>query len=114
MNIVTLSVSSREAATRRALSALGGKMQGAHLSFASPELLWKVLSVKRWELLKAMTGQEAMTIRGIARLVGRDVKAVHADVHALLDAGVLDRTEAGKIAFPYDAIRVEFLVTKAA
>jgi predicted transcriptional regulator len=61
-----------------------------------------------------MTGQGAMTIRGIARLVDRDVKAVHADVHAMLDAGLLDRTEAGKIEFPYDAIRVEFLVTKAA
>lgn len=114
MNVVTLSVSSRDDIARRARAAFGGKKQGAHLSFASPELLWKVLSIKRWELLKAMTGEGAMTIRAAARLVARDVKAVHGDVRALLDAGVLDRTEDGKIVFPYDGIRVEFLVTKAA
>jgi predicted transcriptional regulator len=46
--------------------------------------------------------------------VGRDVKAVHGDIHALLSAGVLDRTEDGKIVFPYDAVHVDFTITKAA
>ena len=40
-----------------------------------------------------------MTLREPARRVQRDVKAVHGDVHALLKAGVLDRTDDGKIAF---------------
>jgi predicted transcriptional regulator len=66
------------------------------------------LTKKRWEVLKVMTGQEAMTLREIARRVGRDVKAVHRDVHALLDAGVLDRTDGGRIHFPYSAVRVDF------
>ena len=39
-----------------------------------------------------MTGEGAMTIREAARRVGRDVKAVHGDVQALLNAGILDRT----------------------
>lgn len=114
MKTVTLSVTRRKDATRRALAAFAGKRQGAHISFASAELLWKVLSVKRWELLKAMTGQGAMSIRDAARRVGRDVKAVHGDIHALLDAGVLDRTHKGKVVFPYDAVKVEFVVSKAA
>jgi predicted transcriptional regulator len=38
--------------------------------------------------------------------VGRDVKAVHSDVHALLKAGVLHKAE-GKIVFPYDALRLD-------
>ena len=114
MNTVTLSVASRKDVTRRALAAFAGKKQGAQISFASAELLWKVLNVKRWELLKIMTGQGGMTIRETARRVGRDVKAVHGDIHALLDAGVLDRADDGKIVFPYDAIRVEFVVTNAA
>ncbi len=46
-----------------------------------------------------------MTIRAAARLVGRDVKAVHGDIHALLAARVLDRTEEGKVVFSYDGIR---------
>ena len=45
--------------------------------------------------------------------VGRDVKAVHADVTALLLAGVLDRTESGQVEFPYEAVKVEFLLEAA-
>jgi predicted transcriptional regulator len=48
-----------------------------------------------------------MTLREIARRVGRDVKAVHHDVHALLNAGVLDRTDDGR-----SAVRVDFTVHK--
>ena len=113
MNTVTLSVASREDVTRRALAAFEGQAQGAHISFASAELLWKTLTRKRWELLRAMTGQGAMSIREAARRVGRDVKAVHGDVHALINAGVLDRVEGG-VEFPYDAVHVDFTLTKAA
>ena len=114
MNTVTLSVASRDDVTRRALAAFNGQQQGARISFGSAEMLWRTLTRKRWELLKAMTGQGAMTIREAARRVERDVKAVHGDVHALLDAGVLDRTEDGRIAFPYDAVHVDFMLTAAA
>ncbi len=113
MNQVTLSVASREDVTRRVLSAFEGKKQGAHITFASVELLWRTLTAKRWELLKAMTGQGPMSIREAARRVGRDVKAVHGDVHALLAAGVLDRTEDGRIVFPFDAVRVDFVLNAA-
>jgi predicted transcriptional regulator len=114
MNTVTLSVASAEDARRRARAAFKGEAQGAHISFASVELLWKVLTAKRWELLKAMTGQGGMTIREAARRVGRDVKAVHSDIHALLNAGVLDRNQQGLVVFPYDAVHVDFTLTKAA
>ena len=60
-----------------------------------------------------MAGQGALTIREVARRVGRDVKAVHGDVHALIDAGLLKRTEANRVAFPFDAIRVEFTLRAA-
>lgn len=48
-----------------------------------------------------------------ARMVGRDVEAVHGDVKALLNAGVLDRTEYRRIVFPFDAVKVEFLLKAA-
>jgi predicted transcriptional regulator len=113
MNTVTLSVASRDDVNRRALAAFEGQGQGSHISFASAELLWQTLTRKRWELLRAMTGQGAMSIREAARRVGRDIKAVHADVQALLNAGVLERTEEG-IVFPYDAVHVDFMLTYAA
>ena len=114
MNIVTLSVASRTDVTRRAMAAFEGKQQGASISFASVELLWRTLTKKRWELLKLMTGQGAMTIRELARWARRDVKAVHGDVHTLLDAGILDRAERGRIIFPFDAVDVDFVLHKAA
>ncbi len=90
----------------------GKAQKSARISFAAPELLWRVLTVKRWELLKALCGAGPVSIREAARRVGRDVKAVHGDVTALLNAGVLDRAEGG-IVFPYDAVKVEFLLEAA-
>ena len=85
----------------------------ARIGFASPELLWQVLTAKRWELLKAMCGAGPMSIREAARRVGRDVKAVHGDVKALLDAGVLSRSAAGAIEFPFESVKVEFMLRAA-
>lgn len=85
----------------------------ARIGFATPELLWKVLTAKRWELLKALCGAGPVSIREAARRVGRDVKAVHGDVTALLKAGVLNRTVDGLIEFPFEAIKVEFMLQAA-
>jgi predicted transcriptional regulator len=91
-----------------------GTPQGsARISFATPELLWQVLTAKRWQLLKALCGAGPVSIREAARRVHRDVKAVHGDVTALLNAGVLDRAEGGGIVFPFDAVKVEFLLKAA-
>jgi predicted transcriptional regulator len=91
----------------------GKPVRLARISFASPELLWRVLTAKRWEVLKALCGAGPVSIREAARRVNRDVKAVHGDVTALLGAGVLDRAEGGGIVFPYEAIKVEFLFQAA-
>jgi predicted transcriptional regulator len=87
--------------------------KAARISFAAPELLWAVLTAKRWEILKALCGAGPVSIREAARRVGRDVKAVHGDVTALLNAGLLDRAEGGGVEFPYEAIKVEFLLQAA-
>ena len=84
------------------------------ISFQTPEMLWKTLTPKRWELLRMMCGAGPMSIREAARRLGRDVKAVHGDVTSLLNAGVLWHAESGGIEFPFEAIRVEFTVTPAA
>ena len=91
----------------------GKQQKSARISFATPELLWQVLTAKRWELLKALCGAGPVSIREAARRVGRDVKAVHGDVVALLNAGVLDRAEGGGIVFPFEAVKVEFLLQAA-
>ena len=82
----------------------------ARIAFASPELLWKVLTAKRWELLKTLCGAGPISIREASRRVERDVKAVHSDLMALLSAGILTRTLDGRIEFPFEAVKVEFLL----
>jgi len=114
MKTVILEVTSLDEAllaTSRAWKA-GKSERTARISFATPELLWQVLTAKRWELLKVLAGAGEVSIRGAARRVGRDVKAVHGDVTALLNAGVLRRTDGG-IVFPYDAVHVDFVLKAA-
>jgi len=91
----------------------GKGQKTARISFATPELLWEVLTAKRWELLKVLCGAGPMSIREAARRVSRDVKAVHGDITALLMAGIIERVESGEIEFPYEAIKVEFLLLAA-
>jgi predicted transcriptional regulator len=113
MTTVTLGISSADDSKARMLRAFQGKEQGAFISFATAELLWKMITPKRWEVLRAMTGSGPIAIREVARRVERDVKSVHADIQALLRAGVLDHTEHGRIVFPYDEIHVDFVLRVA-
>ena len=113
MRTVTLEVSSRDKINRRFLRAVGGESQGTFISFESPALLFKVLSGKRWEMLKIMIGCRTDDHPESARRLERDVKAVHGDVHALLKAGILQKTDKGPIVFPFDAVRVDFMLKAA-
>lgn len=113
LNTITIGLSSEEETKARLLKAFQGRPQGAFISFASAELLWKVITPKRWDILRAMTGAGPIAIREVARRVARDVKSVHGDIQALLRAGVIDRTDEGRIVFPYDEIHVDFVLRAA-
>jgi predicted transcriptional regulator len=113
VNTVRIGLSTAEEAKRRTLQAFEGEAQGAFISFANAELLWKVITPKRWEVMRALTAAGPVAIREVARRVGRDVKSVHGDVQALLKAGVIERAEDGRIVFPYDEIHVDFVLRAA-
>jgi len=115
MNTVVLEVRSLKETLADAARVMktGRAEREARISFAAPELLWEVLTGKRWELLKILCGAGPVSIREAARRVGRDVKAVHGDITALLEAGVLTRAPDGRIEFPFDAVKVEFLLRAA-
>ncbi len=115
MKTVVLEVRSPEESMAQFVQSwkTGKPERSARISFASPELLWQVLTAKRWELLKVLCGAGSISIREAARRVQRDVKAVHSDITALLNAGVLDHAEGGGIVFPFEAVKVEFLLEAA-
>jgi predicted transcriptional regulator len=110
MNTVVLEVRPLTEALGHASDAMktGQAEDEARISFATPELLWQVLTAKRWEILKTLCGVGPVSIREAARRVERDVKAVHGDITALLNAGVVSRTEDGRVEFPFEVVRVEF------
>ena len=115
MKTVVLEVKSSEDSMANFVQSwkTGKAERSARIGFATPELLWQVLTAKRWELLKALCGAGPVSIREAARRVKRDVKAVHSDITALLHAGVLDRAEGGGVIFPFEAVKVEFLLQAA-
>ncbi len=54
-----------------------------------------------------------MSTRAAGRLIGQDIKTVHADVQALLGGGILEKDAAGRVRFPDDAIHVDFMIEAA-
>lgn len=109
---VTIGVASTGQTRQHLQAALRGTTQGNHISFASFELLWKVLAPKRMQIVHTMTGAGTLSIREVARRVGRDVRAVHADITALIRSGVIRRVDGG-VVFPYDAVHVDFTLKAA-
>lgn len=95
-------------------AAKSGRVQQFTFSYASPELLFSEISPKRWGVLEAMSGAGEMSLRELARRLERDVKSVHRDVHALLETGLLEKAESGKIVCPFDRVRVDFTLAQAA
>ncbi len=80
------------------------------LYFPSAEDLFKTIGGKRWEILQALAGQGTVGVRELARRLKREVKSVHRDTEALVAGGVINKTEEGKLEFPYSRIVLEPLV----
>jgi len=114
MNEVTISIASKETTSKRFLTAWKtGQPQGNYIDFETQEQLWKTMTLKRWQVLKIMTGAGELTIREVARRSGRDIKAVHGDITALILCGLVEKTESGRVLFPYDVVHVDFMLQAA-
>lgn len=114
MKTINIGVASRAEINARVKSAVAGKQQGLHYSFPSVDIMHRVLTPNRWQILKTMMRAGGpIGIRALARQLQRDVKAIHTDVHALINAGIIQRTKDGKVEFPFDAVHVDFTVRAA-
>jgi len=83
-------------------------------TFSSPAQLFSVLSPRRWTLIERLQGLGAISLRGLARELGRDVKRVHEDVAILLDWGLIERTDDRKLIVPFGVIHADFDLSAAA
>ena len=103
---------------KSALRALGqaahaDTYQGEVLNFESPGQFFGQLTEKRWEIIHAAQGRGELSVRELARAVGRDVKRVHEDVVILAGLGLLGRTESGGVVCPYSSMHIDMYLRAA-
>jgi predicted transcriptional regulator len=87
--------------------------QGANFSFATVERFLEVMTVNRWRLAEALRSQGPSSIRSLAGSLGRDYKAVHSDVGALIGLGLVERRDDGRVFVPWDRIELEATLAAA-
>ncbi len=71
-----------------------------------PRLL-ATLTPARWTLVGRLREAGPLSIYALAKRVGRDYKNVHTDVSRLIELGILERGEDGRVSVPWDVVRAE-------
>lgn len=97
---------------RGALRAAGKSVkantyQGEFLNFESPGQFFGRLTEKRWAVVRACHGKGELSVRELARGLGRDVKRVHDDVVMLAELGLVERTERGGVFCPFASMHID-------
>lgn len=90
------------------------KYVGEFMSFESPSTLFRLLTPARWGVLDALQRDGHCGVRSLARRLGRDASAVHRDISALIDRGLVEKDENGKLFVPFSHIHAEFDLAKVA
>jgi predicted transcriptional regulator len=87
----------------------GEAFRERRLAFESWGALTRVLTNKRMDLLRHVHRHEVKSVRALAKALGRDYSNVHADVQALMAAGLLDAAD-GSLRVDYDAIETKIAI----
>lgn len=111
---LTIGSSAEEAAARRFVDAWHRAEKGEifrerHLAFESWETFTRTLTGKRLELLRHIHRHPAVSVRALAKALGRDYSNVHADVQALCAAGLVDVSDGG-VRADYEAIETKIAI----
>ncbi|RLA18580.1 MAG: hypothetical protein DRR06_19680 [Gammaproteobacteria bacterium] len=84
-----------------------------HLNFEALPMLMAILTPCRLEALKTLRQHGPLSIRALAKKLGRDYKNVHSDCRALEGAGLLERTPKDELQAPWDVIDAHFSLIAA-
>ncbi|MBB3929099.1 putative transcriptional regulator [Kaistia hirudinis] len=98
----------------RALDRGERSEHGPVFAFESVEGLLSTLTSNRWAVLRTLRQRGPSSIRALSQALGRDYRAVHADVTALLGAALIERDADGRIFVPWTRISAEFDLESAA
>jgi predicted transcriptional regulator len=91
----------------------GGGYQGEFLNFESASVFFGKMTERRWDIIHELQSRKSTGIRELSRIIGRDVRRVHDDVSVLLELGLIEQTDEGKIVCPYTDIHVDMHLTAA-
>jgi len=91
-----------------------GAYAGETLSFESAAALFRLLMPARWNVLSALQARGNSGLRELARHMGRDPSSLLRDVTALMERGLIEKDDEGKLFVPYTRIHTEFDLAKAA
>jgi len=111
---ITVGSAMEDEASRRFVDAWhraerGETFNERHLAFENWDALARVLTGKRMELLRYVRRHDVTSVRALAKALGRDYSNVHADVQALMAAGLLDASDGG-VRADYDAIETKIAI----
>ena len=71
-----------------------------------PRLL-ATLTPARWTLVARLRDAGPLSIYELAKRLERDYKNVHTDVSRLIELGLVERGERGRVSVPWDVVRAE-------
>jgi predicted transcriptional regulator len=99
---------------RRTIDAVKRSQSGEaagedHVTFETWEALAKVMTTKRFELVRHLHRHPEASIAALARSLKRDYKRVHQDVDALSKAGLITLSSEGLRA-EYDEIQTRIAI----
>ena len=77
------------------------------VSFENLKVLVQVITPKRIEVLTVLHEKGPLAIRALAKLLHRDYKNVHQDIQILERTGLVEETEEGLVAAPFNRIVAE-------
>lgn len=74
----------------------------------------EIFTPKRVALIEELKTHGAQSIYGLAKRLARNYSNVHADVGKLLEFGIVEKDEAGKVFVPWDEIDVQWPLQRLA
>jgi predicted transcriptional regulator len=86
----------------------------AGFGFENAIALLSTLTPKRWLLIEALKSSGAHSIYALAKYLARNYSNVRSDVTKLLELGIVEKDETGKVFVPWDKLDVQFSLQKLA
>ena len=77
------------------------------LHFADMTTLLRNLTGERWRIVEFVRANGPLSTYAVARRLARNYKNVHADVNRLIELGLLEKQDDGRLFVPYRSIVAE-------